>query len=171
MLLFWGVAHYICKLVVFCYNFINLNFISVCYINGSSYIKSYCINLINFISSCRIDGLQSFKYINARGCKVLRLCYSPMYTGFMQCLKYCDMTPEAGIGSLNHVSVTTNKLAIIHEMLRVVISIRFAPSYKRGTPLNHETRSSAHCCKSLSVCTVTVGTYTASQTLYTYSKL
>jgi hypothetical protein len=35
-------------------------------------------------------------------------------------------------GSITHVSVTTNRHAIVHELLEVVVSIRFAPSYKRG---------------------------------------
>jgi hypothetical protein len=49
------------------------------------------------------------------------------------------MTPESQNspllynGSLKHVSVTTNRHAIIDELLRVVLSIPFAPSYKRGT--------------------------------------
>jgi hypothetical protein len=49
------------------------------------------------------------------------------------------MTPESrnspllDNGSLKHVSVTTNRHAIMHELLGMVISIWFAPSYKRGT--------------------------------------
>jgi hypothetical protein len=35
---------------------------------------------------------------------------------------------------------------------------------------NHEKCSSAHCCRSLSVCMVTIGTWTALQPLCTYSK-
>jgi hypothetical protein len=37
------------------------------------------------------------------------------------------------IGTGQHVSVTTNRHAIIHELLEVVTSIRLARSYERGT--------------------------------------
>jgi hypothetical protein len=49
------------------------------------------------------------------------------------------MTPESRNspslynGSLKHVFVATNRHALIDELLGVVISIWFAPSYKRGT--------------------------------------
>jgi hypothetical protein len=46
----------------------------------------------------------------------------------------CDMTPQSGNSPLlKHVSVTTERHAIIDELLGVVISIRFAPRCKRGT--------------------------------------
>jgi hypothetical protein len=52
--------------------------------------------------------------------------------------KYCDMTPEnrnsplLDNGSLKHVSVKANRHGIIHKLFEVVISVRFAPSYKTG---------------------------------------
>jgi hypothetical protein len=51
---------------------------------------------------------------------------------------YCDMTPESQSsqlldnGSL-HVPLATNRRGIIQELFEVVVSIRFAPSYKRRT--------------------------------------
>jgi hypothetical protein len=59
---------------------------------------------------------------------------------------YCDMTPERRNnrllenGSLKYLSVTKNRHAIIHELLEVVISVRFAPRLKVG----HVTDSRVH---------------------------
>jgi hypothetical protein len=49
------------------------------------------------------------------------------------------MTPESWNSqllenvSLKYVTVTRDRHALTHELLEVVTSIRFAPSYKRGT--------------------------------------
>jgi hypothetical protein len=70
----------------------------------------------------------------------ITLCYSATFQKTLGYnLSYCDMTPEKrncpliDNGSLKHVSVTTNRHAIIDELFQVVTSIRFTSSYKRET--------------------------------------